>query len=191
VRPIALASPRRQNSRLDSLWVHLLLSIIAGFVIAAITRENTAKFSFWSVAIGGGAAFFLTSSFVGSRLLTPSAVSDPIRGESPGLATSITSSLKSAYAVSSNCLDLWRTPSFAYYLHLDTTTSLVAYSGRFDSPLGRLSADPADQEDFLRYGLNLVRNIANGRAPIEPHRLRLLIYPRWVYHEHEAAIARN
>lgn len=184
MKPIVFAQPRATRRALEWLWVQIILAAIAGLIIAAFTHQNTKKFSFWSLTFASGAAVFFIGYFVVHRLLTPRPRRDTIRGESDGLTTSITSSLKSAYAVSSNWLDLWRAPSFSYYLHLDATTSLVAYSGLLDSPLGRLSANPSDQEEFYRYGLELVRKIAAGEAPITPHRLRLLIYPSWVYAVH-------
>ena len=181
MKPIVFSQPRQTTRALEWLWVQLILSALAGVIIAALTHQSTKKFSFWSLTFASGATVFFVGHFLVNRLLTPRRRSDTIRGESHGLTTSIMSSLKSAYAVSSNWLDLWRMPSFAYYLHLDATTSLVAYSGLLDSPLGRLSADPSDQEDFFQYGRILVGKIATNDAPISPHRLRLLIYPRWVY----------
>lgn len=188
MRPIVFSRPRHTTRALEWLWVQIILSMLAGVIVAALTHQSTKKFSFWSLTLASGATVFFIGYFLVNRLLISRPRSDTIRSESAGLTTSIMSSLKSAYAVSSNWLDLWRTPSFAYYLHLDATTSLVGYSGLLDSPLGRLSANPADQQDFFDYGCALVNRIAANDAPISPHRLRLLIYPRWVYEVYADAI---
>ncbi len=185
----SFARPRRLDRRLDSLWVQLPLSAVAGLIVAGIALQSTKKFSFWTLTVASAAAFFFISNFILLRLLTPRVRPDAIRGESQSLTDSIMWSLKSTYAVSSNWLDLWRAPSFAYYLHLDATTSLVSYCERYDSPLARLSADRTHQIEFHKEGLDLVRAIASGDAPVAPHRLRLLIYPRWVYEDYEAAVS--
>jgi ubiquinone/menaquinone biosynthesis C-methylase UbiE len=188
LRPIAFAKPRRGAPLLQSIWTQLIIAALAGLIIAALTHQSTKKFSFWSLTLGSGAAVFLIGSFLISRVLAPRERRDAIPGESEGLESSITSSLKSAYAVSSNWITLWRSPSFAYYLHLDTATALAAYSSALDSPLGRLSPDAADQRAFHKYGWSLVDKIANDEAPINSHRIRILIYPLWVYERYSATI---
>lgn len=100
------------------------------------------------------------------------------------LTTSVTSSYRSAYAISSNWLSLWQGSTFRYYLHLDAAMSLVAYSSSHYSPLERYSTDEADQQKFFDDGLELVQKIASGDHPWPKHRVRFLIYPEWVYDQY-------
>lgn len=127
---------------------------------------------------------YLLLFFIRHQLLTP--VPHPeVRGIDQARVTQcITSSTRSAYAISSNWLDLWRSSTFRYYLHLDAAMSLTAYSSAVASPLERFSDDERDRQDFLDYGIDLMRSIGRGENPLRKHRFRLLIYPQWVYDQY-------
>lgn len=178
--------PRPSNAGrvLGALPVQVLVSLVAGGIVAAAVGHKVGQVSFWTVTLAAGAIGFLIIFFVHNAFMTPRAAADIAQSDSDRLTYSITSAMRSSYAVCSNWITLWRSPNFRYYLHLDAATSLIAYSFRFDACLVRISTDSAHREEFFRYGQDLVREIASGENPVHKHRLRLLIYPQWVYEDY-------
>jgi SAM-dependent methyltransferase len=175
--------PNNLRDVISSEGAQLGAAVISGLVVSYFV-------SGWESALLSGFGVFLVLSFISHRFLTPKPhpdVSDRDKDQE-GLTGSITSSHRSAYAISSNWPTLWQGSTFRYYLHLDATMSLVAYSSDHYSPLERYSTDDADQRRFYDEGLALARSIADGTYPRPRHRLRLLIYPEWVYTRYAADI---
>jgi SAM-dependent methyltransferase len=166
----------------------MLIAILTGVVIALFTQDwKSSAGAFLGVLAASAFISFLLLHWVNHQFLVPKRRPEFTEKDSASLTSSITSSARSAYAISSNWLDLWRTSTFRYYLHLDSTMSLVAYSASLASPLDGLSEKPEDKEEFIEYGWELVAAIGDGRPPLRKHRVRLLIYPKWAYdnYEHE------
>lgn len=173
----------------QGLVLRILIAILTGFVIALLTRDwKSSAGAFLGILAASGFISFLLLHWINHQFLLPKPRPDFTEKDSASLTSSITSSARSAYAISSNWLDLWRTSTFRYYLHLDSTMSLVAYSASLASPLDGLSEKPKDKEEFVEYGWELVSAIGEGRPPLRKHRVRLLIYPKWAYDNYEDEI---
>lgn len=184
----SVRKPRRLDSRLNGLVVQTVLAVLVGLIVAFIFRQRTDPPAFWLSLLVSGTAAFMLLNFAVTNLLAPRPMGETVERDAAALTESITSSLVSSYAISSNWISLWRSPSFSYYLHLDTASSLIAYSMRFESPIARLSTDEKDQRQFFDEGWELVRQIAHGTAPLTKHRARFLIYPQWVYENYAPEI---
>jgi SAM-dependent methyltransferase len=151
-------------------------AVIVGLIVLLATRGLA------SVLVSA-AGTYLALFYISRRWLAQKPHPDVSEGaqDQAMLTTSITTSYRSAYAISSNWLSLWQGSTFRYYLHLDAAMSLVAYSSSHYSPLERYSTDEADQQKFFDDGLALVKQVASADHPWPKHRLRFLIYPEWVY----------
>lgn len=177
------------SSPRQGLVLRLLIAILTGVTIALFTQDwKSSAGAFLGVLAASTFISFLLLHWVNQQFLLPKRRPDFTEKDSASLTSSITSSARSAYAISSNWLDLWRTSTFRYYLHLDSTMSLVAYSASLASPLDGLSDKPEDKEEFIEYGWELVAAIGDGRPPLRKHRVRLLIYPKWAYDNYENEI---
>jgi SAM-dependent methyltransferase len=141
-----------------------------------------------TIPLASTLATFLVLIAVRTLLFVPPPDETVPQPDPAQLTGSITSAVRSSYAISSNWLGLWSRPNFRYYLHLDAVASLVAYSFRFGASLLRISRDETDLQAFFDYGIGLVRDIGGGDGPVHKHRLRVLIYPAWVYAEHRAEV---
>jgi SAM-dependent methyltransferase len=182
------AQPRHGPS-FNGLLAQLGLGVVVALILGGILHQRASHISFWTIPLASGIATFLFINVLAREVLgPPRALSDEVVRESSRLTDAITSPLQSVYAISSNWLALWGSPSFRYYLHLDTTLSLIALSEQHESPLARLSTDVADQRAFYDEGLTLLSDIAAQSPPLSKHRVRLLIYPHWVYTTYSAHI---
>jgi SAM-dependent methyltransferase len=157
------------------------VSLVVAVLVAAFHRETASHASFYTAPLAAGFITFLIVHYLRTILLLPPRDEDVGQPDPAQLTSSITSAVRSTYAISSNWLSLWRSPNFRYYLHLDASASLIAYSDRRNSYLLRLSKNENDLEEFWNEGLQLLDDIASSNIPVYKHRLRLLIYPRWVY----------
>jgi SAM-dependent methyltransferase len=184
----SLRRPRRPERFLDTQRAQFLAALLVSVVVALAVREKIGHLSFWTTTLGAlfGTLFLL--NYLRTVLLVPPPEDEIAQPDPARLTSSITSAIRSTYAISSNWVTLWRSPNFRYYLHLDAVASLIAYSFRFDASLLRLSKDEADLKDFFEYGRRLVADIAAGTYPVHKHRLRLLIYPEWVYEDYRSEI---
>src|SRR6185312_11826326 len=169
-------SPRDGNPGLE-----LLAALVIGLLVALGTGQPWKTFGFAATLLAAAVGAFLLEFWARQYWLTPIALPEVIVDDQALLTSSITSSRRSAYAISSNWLALWRTSTFRYYLHLDAAMSLAAYSSGLVSPLDRLSRAHSDQKEFFEYGKALLRSIGEGKIPLRRHRIRLLIYPQVVY----------
>jgi 2-polyprenyl-3-methyl-5-hydroxy-6-metoxy-1,4-benzoquinol methylase len=173
--------PQSPDSVLSSFWFRLITSALAGLAVATLTGKSYTTLAYWGTLGGTTLVGFLVFFYLRHQWFLPQAHTDLVRQDRGTLAESITSSRRSAHAISSNWLSLWRSPTFRYYLHLDAAMSLIAYSSRFASPLAMLSDKVEDRQQFLDEGKHLVAAIGGGKAPSHPYRVRLLIYPEWAY----------
>ncbi len=180
-----ISQPRHPDRILETLRAQLGVSLLVAVIVAAFNHEKINHASFYTATIGAGFATFLIVNYVRTFLLLPPRDEDVGQPDPAQLTGSITSAVRSTYAISSNWLSLWRSPNFRYYLHLDAAASLIAYSDRWNSYLLRLSKDEKDLKAFWEEGLKLVDNIAADEIPVYKHRLRLLIYPQWVYNAYK------
>lgn len=181
------AWPGEPDKALVGLPTQLLLAVPVGIVAALVSGEPFGGFRWGLAVLAGVLVGVLLIQSLTRRFL--SAVELPDVEPSPAkLTDSITSSRRAAYAISSNWLSLWRSPTFRYYLHLDVAMSLVAYSDSTNAALERLSSDEKDLEDFYQEGWRLVRSVASGNYPLERHRIRLLIYPAEAYRRYRLEV---
>jgi ubiquinone/menaquinone biosynthesis C-methylase UbiE len=157
------------------------VAVLVAVIVAGFNHEKVSHLAFYTTTVGAGILTFLIVNYIRTVLLLPPRDDDVMQPDPATLTASITSAVRSTYAISSNWLSLWRSPNFRYYLHLDAAASLIAYSDRFNSYLLRISRDEKDLNDFWAEGLDLLDKIAADDIPVYKHRLRLLIYPEWVY----------
>lgn len=162
----------------------VLASLCIGAIIAAAIGENWHSARFWVATLVGALCLYLLIYYVRHYWLTPHPSKEVLVEDQKRLTSAITTSRRSAQAISSNWLDLWRTSTFRYYLHLDAVMSLRSYTFGLDAPLQHLSTNPQDQEEFVAAGWKLVDEIGRGLSHAPPHRVRLLIYPQWAYDEY-------
>jgi SAM-dependent methyltransferase len=178
-------SAKEPYSVLSSFWFRLITSALAGLAVASLTGQRYTTLPYWGTLVGATLVGFLVLFYVRHQWFLPEKHTELVKKDRGTLAESITSSHRSAHAISSNWLSLWRSSAFRYYLHLDAVMSLVAYSSRFASPLATLSDAVHDKEQFLAEAKALVKDIGEGKTPSHRHRLRLLIYPEWVYEDED------
>jgi SAM-dependent methyltransferase len=176
-----MREPKSPDQMLATLRAQLGVSVLVAVIFAAINHEKANHVSFYTTAFAAGLITFLVVNYLRTIMLLPPRDDDVSQPDPAQLTGSITSAVRSTYAISSNWLSLWRSPNFRYYLHLDAAVSLIAYSDRRNSYLLRISKNEEDLDAFYSEGLTLLDNIANDDIPVYKHRLRLLIYPQWVY----------
>ncbi len=164
-----------------SATVQVVVAVFVGVVLALASGQALNTYQFWSALVGSAALIYLLMFYFRKQWFTPIEHTEVVSSDQALLSSSITSSKRSSYAISSNWLGLWRSSTFSYYLHLDAVMSLMAYSLGVWSPVERLSTDSVDQENFFEEGWELVSAIGRGEPPLIKHRLRLLIYPEWTY----------
>jgi len=175
-------APKSPDKALSSVAFRAVGSLFVGFIVASILeRQNYSSPAYWLTLLGSSIIASLMFFYIRHQWFLPESSNEVVERDKGRLTDSITSSRRSAYAISSNWLDLWRSPTFRYYLHLDAVMSMIAYSSHLASPLSRLSDDEDDRKEFFDEGINLVESIGRGEFPDNRHRLRLLIYPEWVY----------
>jgi SAM-dependent methyltransferase len=178
------ASLRQSTDPTSNVGFQVLASLVVGAVIAAAIGENWHTARFWAATLGAALGLYLLIYYVRHYWLSPQPSAEVLVEDQKRLTSAITTSHRSAHAISSNWLDLWRTSTFRYYLHLDAVMSLRAYTFGLDAPLQTLSTDRSDQEEFVAAGWKLVEEIGRGQSHAPPHRIRLLIYPQWAYDEY-------
>jgi SAM-dependent methyltransferase len=183
-----LKRPSRPERYFSTFRAQAGAAIVVGLLVKLLQHEDVLDVSAVSAPIASGVAAFIVLVAVRAIFLIPPAEEAVHEPEPAQLTDSITSAIRSSYAVSSNWLSLWSRPNFRYYLHLDAVASLIAYSFRFRSSLLKISRDESDVRAFQKDGEELLREIASGEGPVHKHRLRLLIYPQWVYREHRGEI---
>jgi SAM-dependent methyltransferase len=176
-----IAQPRNPERILATLRAQISVSALVAIIVAGFNHEKVSHLAFYTTTVGAGVLTFLVVNYIRTVLLLPPREEDVSQPDPETLTGSITSAVRSTYAISSNWLSLWRSPNFRYYLHLDAAASLIAYSDRFNSYLLRISRDEKDLREFWDEGLQLLDTIAKDDIPVYKHRLRLLIYPEWVY----------
>jgi SAM-dependent methyltransferase len=180
--------PRHADQILGTLSAQIGVSVVVAILVAAFHRETASHASFYTAPLAAGVITFLIVHYLRTILFLPPRDEDVSQPDPAQLTSSITSAVRSTYAISSNWLSLWRSPNFRYYLHLDASASLIAYSDRRNSYLLRLSKNENDLEEFWNEGLQLLDQIAISNVPVHKHRLRLLIYPQWVYDTYKSEV---
>ena len=176
-----MRQPKSPDQLLATLRAQLGVAVLVAVIFAAVNHEKADHMAFYTTAFAAGLITFLVVNYIRTIALLPPRDDDVGQPDPAQLTGSITSAIRSTYAISSNWLSLWRSPNFRYYLHLDAAVSLIAYSDRRNSYLLRVSKNEEDLEAFYNEGLVLLDKIAKDDIPVYKHRLRLLIYPQWVY----------
>jgi len=179
--PSKMKGPKPADQILSTLRAQLGVAFLVAVVFAALNHEKANHASFYTTSLAIGLVTFLIVNYVRTFLLLPPRDEDVGQPDPAQLTGSISSAVRSTYAISSNWLSLWRSPNFRYYLHLDAAASLIAYSDRRNSYLLRVSKNEKDLQAFWDEGFTLIDQIAADDIPVYKHRLRLLIYPQWVY----------
>jgi len=187
-QPTKLTPPRRPDRYFATFRTQAGASVVVGLLVELLQHKNVLNTSTVTVPIASAVGAFILLNAIRALLLIPPAEEAVHEPEPAQLTESITSAIRSSYAVSSNWLSLWSRPNFRYYLHLDAVAALIAYSFRFGSSLLRVSRDESDVGAFMKDTDELLVDIASGEGPVHKHRLRILIYPQWVYKAHRAEI---
>jgi SAM-dependent methyltransferase len=187
-KPTRLKAPPRPDRYFATFRAQAGASIVVGLFVEFLQHKNVLHTSTLTIPIASTVGAFIVINAVRAVFLMPPPEETVHEPEPAQLTESITSAIRSTYAVSSNWLSLWSRPNFRYYLHLDAVAALIAYSFRFGSSLSRISRDEAIVESFMKDTDELLAEIASGEGPVHKHRLRVLIYPQWVYKSHRAEI---
>jgi ubiquinone/menaquinone biosynthesis C-methylase UbiE len=187
-KPTTIRQPRRPDRAFASGRAQAAAALVVGLLVAVLGGKHVIHISTITVSIASAAAAVIVLNAARAMFLLP-AEDEAVHQPDPAQLTgSITSAVRSSYAISSNWLTLWSRPNFRYYLHLDAVASLIAYSFRFGSSLQRISRDEADVKKFYDEGEELMTGVVAREGPVHKHRLRVLIYPQWVYNEHRGEI---
>jgi SAM-dependent methyltransferase len=159
-------------------------ALFVAVIVGLAQKDSVQTSQFWVTNV----VVLILTYLLLRYLLEPIDRSEVPPSQIPQLRDAFVDSLGNICAISSDWLDLWRTTSFIYYLHLNTTLSLINYTRGMGSPLENLSAEPTDKRSFYNRGLNLARDIGRGRTHGEYFVLRLLIYPRHILENHSAEV---
>src|SRR3954447_7523543 len=154
--PSTIPPPRRPDRALDTFRAQLFLAALVGALVAAGEHAKVNDPHFYATTAAVGTLTFLVVHFIRTGILQSPPEEEVHQPDSAKLSESITSAIRSSYAISSKWISLWRQSSFRHYLHLDATASLIAYSFLYDSALLRLSKDEEDLKAFFNEGIDLV-----------------------------------
>jgi ubiquinone/menaquinone biosynthesis C-methylase UbiE len=187
-KPTVIKRPRRPDRLFATFRAQFGASVVVGLLVALLGHKKVFHISTVTIPLASAVATFIVLNAARTIFLVPPAEEAVHQPDPAQLTGSITSAVRSSYAISSNWISLWSRPNFRYYLHLDAVASLIAYSFRFGASLLRVSRDESDIEEFFNDGTTLIDEIASGEGPVHKHRLRILIYPEWVYAEHRGEI---
>lgn len=89
-------------------------------------------------------------------------------------------------AISSKKVVLWNSPTFLYYLTLNDVKNIQEYNLKHSEI--KFSQEHSVKESFYNEGFELIDKIGNKEGIFEFFGLRLLIYPKEIYKNHEKEI---
>jgi SAM-dependent methyltransferase len=170
--------PRRDSV---AIWLTLLASIVLTAIVGWQMDDRGIDF--------GSGLWLLLSAFT---IYTPFSVYwgvkllfFPITVPPPEEVAKLTRDLRQARwnfcAVSSKQLALWQSPTFLFYLMVNTVKSLIEYTRRIGAPPAEISTDQREKDSFHDQGMDLLEAIGQEK-PIESFfGIRLLIYPNFMY----------
>jgi ubiquinone/menaquinone biosynthesis C-methylase UbiE len=187
-KPTELKQPVRPDRYFATFRAQAGAAVAVGLFAEFLQHKEVLNTTDLVVPIASTIGAFIILNAFRTILLIPPPEETVHEPEPAQLTESITSAIRSSYAVSANWLSLWSRPNFRYYLHLDAVAALIAYSFRFGSSLSRISRDESDVATFLKDTDDILDEIVSGDGPVYKHRLRLLIYPQWVYKLHRSEI---
>lgn len=164
-----------------SLIFAFIFTVVPGLFIAAALGQEWWSGSWWAtLALAFSFSAFIIQ-WIQDRFFIPISGATEVPGRNPRFSEEVRDARWNFCAVSSKWLSLWQTPSFTYFMHVNTTKALIGYSHSVRSPLGKISADDAEKKAFYEKGFSLAEAIGRGESVPSFYGLRLLVYPSHVY----------